>query len=62
MIELAREIRQQLRAKPNKKTFRKTRSKLLEIAVALECAHGALKMLEDRKGQGGTIKPAAKEE
>lgn len=45
-MSLASEIRSQLRAKPNRKTFRKHRDKLLEIAVSLEALHGALADLE----------------
>ena len=41
MIDIARKIRDQLARSP-KATFRKTRPTLLEIAVALECAHRAL--------------------
>ena len=48
MIEIARKIRNQLAANPNRKTFRKTRATLLEIAVAIECAHAALN--ENQKG------------
>ena len=42
MIDIARKIRAQLAGAPNRKTFRKSRATLLEIAVALECAHKAL--------------------
>ncbi len=45
-MSLASEIRNQLRAKPNRKTFRKHRDKLLEIAVSLEALHGALSDLD----------------
>lgn len=51
MIELAAEIRAQLRRKSEKKSFRKSRQKLLEIAVAIECAHKALKDGEEWQRQ-----------
>ena len=41
MLDLARQIRRQL-ADSDRKTFRKTRQSLLEIAVVLEAAHKAL--------------------
>lgn len=44
MKEFAAEIRQQLSKQPNRKTFRKSRHKLLEIAVVLEVA---AKVIED---------------
>lgn len=42
MKDIARKIRSQLSANPSRKTFRKTRATLLEIAIALECAAKAL--------------------
>ena len=49
MRDIASKIRQQLAAAPKRKTFRKTRKTLLEIAVALECADKALKDCEKQR-------------
>lgn len=46
MKELAAEIRQQLGKQPNRKTFRKSRHKLLDIAIVLEVAAKALEDYE----------------
>lgn len=51
MIDLAKRIRAQLKAKPDKKSFRKNRDTLLEIAVSIECAHNALKDSEEWRRQ-----------
>ena len=36
MSDAAKTIRDQLRAKPNRKTFRKTRASLLDLAIEIE--------------------------
>lgn len=48
MIDLARQIREQLRRHPDRKCFHKRRDTLLEIAVALECANKALQESDRR--------------
>ena len=41
-LEEARKIRAQLSTAPDRKTFRKTRAKLLDLVVLLEAAHHLL--------------------
>jgi len=47
MKRVASKIRTQLANSPNRKTFRKGRKTLLEIAIALEIAHKLLDDLAD---------------